>query len=421
MKSTQRGITLIETVGAIAVGTMMLVGLSAMINSSMGDLKGQQVAYYHAQVVSAARAYIKNNSKDIKNNAGPPVNNNVVEVSVPTLIAGGYLPQGFALRNPYNQSTCILIRQPLTDRLDALVVTTGGERIADRHLPYIASQAGQGNGYITRDQPTVARGSSWSVSTAPWINKECETGGPFVLTGEDTDGGHLASNIFHDSPGEIESDFLHRYHIPSMPELNKMHTSILFTGDAIVNEGTACGDHAGITFNASRELLFCEDDKKWKRVTPWRATVATHADLLALPAPKEGDMRIVKDKQRAFIYTGTAWQALAVDQNGNLIVEGELKGAQVSAVDVMITPELALSGDPAAWKPGDACHQVVTMPNGDTQIWYAMGSVVRTTDGYILICKRYTPDLAAEYPTIAAPATGYAWTYPNGKYKPVVP
>ena len=61
MKRTQQGMTMIETMAALAIATMLMLGLSEMINSSLDEVKGQQTALHQAQVANAARKYMAAN------------------------------------------------------------------------------------------------------------------------------------------------------------------------------------------------------------------------------------------------------------------------------------------------------------------------------------------------------------------------
>ena len=460
MKIRQRGITAIETVGALALGSIMLIGLTKMIDTSMDDLKGQQTAHYHAQVVAAARAYIKAEYKDLKDKTyDPPI---IVEVPLATLKAENFLPESFSLTNNYGQQTCILVRQPAKEsgKLDALVVTWGGQKIGDKDIAAIAAKAGKGSGYITSAAPTVARGSSWSMATDAYRGKACVNGGPQVLTGTDDDGGHLVSNLFYDGPGQLATDFLHRHRVPGQDELNKMLTPILFNKlddpyekgavDRIEDDASDhCGYHAAIAFNSSRELMTCETDGKWRRVSRVGRPVENYGALPMTAVP--GDMRLTLDTNRMFVYNGSAWVAVAVDQNGNLNVTenltarniaaannitaanisatnnisaannitaarnieatGQVTGGQIYGRYVVMTPEVALSGIRTA---GEECH--IPAPNGAPEIWYAMGTILSDAWGISLVCSAHTAAHAAA--GVPRPTSGFMWTYQNGKLTP---
>jgi hypothetical protein len=341
MKSRQRGITLMETLGALAISSLMLVGLTAMIDSAMEDSKGQQVALYHSQIVAAARKYITANYSELV--VKTPTATTITAIDVPELVNKRFLPANFALTNAYGQSTCVLVRQPNAispppatptgkERLDALVVTTGGQPIEEKNLPAVAASAGQASGFISKSATTIARGASFNLDTAPFRNTPCNSGGTAVLNGSQSDGGHLAAIIFNDGPGQLSTDFLYRNEIPGRPDLNTMNAGIRLADKAVVTEGSDCrvtkagsatpAAVAAIAVDASNQLLRCGSDGKWSAVTTWKSPVDSFATLPL--TDKRGDVRMTLDKSRAFMFNGTTWTALAVDQNGNFNVENDL-------------------------------------------------------------------------------------------------
>lgn len=428
MNTRQRGTTVIEILGAVAVGSLMLVGLTAMIDSSLEDTKGQQAALHQARVADAARKYISANYTDLKNAAYQP--DIVVAVSVGDLIGQNFLPAGFSTSNNYNQSTCVLVRQPVqgSGKLEALVVTTGGSQIEDRHIRMIAANSGEGGGYIASTAPTTAQGASWSIATTDYAGVPCSGSGTNVLSGTASDAGHLVSNLFYDGPGF--TDFLYRYAIDGRPDLNKMHTPIKMTEDAIVTEGATCGTHAAIAADSSRNLLRCGSNGLWTQMTPWKNPVADYAALGNLPASQKaaGDVRMILDKKRAFMYDGANWVALAVDQDGNLAVEqsvnvgkdvnawsGWVNGMQVYGMYGVTGAHMYYETEKQA---GQECRIPMPAPDGGIEYWWDSGIAVKDWRGLTLSCLQYTPELAAEFPSIPAPSTGYAWTYQNGKFEP---
>lgn len=340
MIKQQRGISMIETMGAIAIGTMLLLGLTAMIDASLDDVEGQQAALYQAQVVSAARKYIAANYDALR--VGTPTAASVVPISIEMLKTNNFLPAAFGLRNAYDQRTCVLVRQPLSGsgKLDALVVTSGGQQIEDRLVPSIAANAGQGSGYITAAQPATARGASWSLNTNEYRNVACPGGGGPALTGNATDGGHLASSLFYDGPGQLSTDFLYRNSIPGRPELNQMRTPVHLmpgTGAQAIEEDktdprcATVADNGKIAVDAAGRVLSCQTAPDgahaWKRQGSgyWKDPVADFAQLPTNAALNNvGDVRMVTGLGRAFTWNGTAWVGLAVDEQGNLLVPGTM-------------------------------------------------------------------------------------------------
>jgi hypothetical protein len=330
-----------ETLGALAISSMMLIGLTAMIDSAMEDSKGQQAALHQSQVTSAARKYVTAHYAELVTKT--PTATTVTAIDVPELINKRFLPANFALTNAYGQSTCMLVRQPNAvspppatptgkERLDAMVVTTGGQPIEEKSLPAVAANAGQAGGFISKSAATIARGASFNLNTAPFRNTPCNSGGTAVLNGSQSDGGHLASIIFNDGPGQLSTDFLYRNEVPGRPDLNTMNAGIRLADKAVVAEGGDCrvvpagsatlAAVAAIAVDSSNQLLRCGTDGKWSAVTTWKGPVASFA---ALPTTdKRGDVRMILDKSRAFMFNGSTWTALAVDQNGNFNVENDI-------------------------------------------------------------------------------------------------
>jgi type II secretory pathway pseudopilin PulG len=330
MNNSQRGITLIETLGALAIGTMLLVGLSAMVDASLDDMQGQQASLYQSQVSAAARRYLSANYQALVNaTAGQ-----VVAVDIDTLKNEKYLPDRFAPTNAYSQGTCVLIRQAAPGKLDALVVTSGGKKIADKQIAAVAANAGQGGGYIAAVQPAVARGASWNLLTTAYRGVACPGSPAAALTGAADDAGHLVTAIFHDG-ADTESEFVHRKDVAGRPELNRMTTTLQFqlgtnaqavadTSDVRCQEDAHIGK---IAVDASGQVLSCQD-RVWRRQGNghWKDPSVLFTDLPAT-GNDVGDVRMVTSLARAFMWKEVtpgvfSWAALAVDEKGDLAVPG---------------------------------------------------------------------------------------------------
>lgn len=450
MKRRQSGMTMIEVLGALAIATVLMVGLSTMIDTSLEDLEGQQAALYQAQVVGAARKYINANYLDLEaDTAADPV-----AISISELKGQKFLPDGFSETNAYQQRICVLVHQPDPGKLDALIATYGGKRIPERVLPKVAMEAGQGGGYISFHNPELARGASWERNTGPYQDVPCN--GATVLSGDaDHDGGHLVSNLFFDGPGQLASDFLYRNEMPGRPELNQMRTPIKLAHKALVKSGEACGSDAALAMDSkTRHLLACGTDGRWRLASSWREPVATYADLLATPG-EDDDVRMVTSLNRAFTYNGSGWTALAVDEKGDLLVPNHLTvganatvganlavGANINAAgsihakdhistdrDVNVGENLLVSGNArigrsltaienitaeqmvyghagvegryvlgeqwvggaemTVWtrkNPGDECHIPVVLPDGRIEYIWPIGTFVLDANSVLIIC-----------------------------------
>lgn len=332
------GFALLELLGALAVGALILIGLSAAMDTSLSDLKGQQAAYYQSQVVAAAGKYIAANTQALQ--LATPTAAAVVPVTLAQLNAGRFLPAGLAATNAYGQSACVLVRQPdpagHPGQFDTLVVTLGGQKIGDADIAVVAAAAGAGGGYISTVSPATAKGVSWSVSTGPYVGAACAGAG--ALTGGAADGGHLASNLFYGGPGQLSSDFVYRGGVPGHPEFNSMSVPLRLTGTALATPGTSCRIEgnvaaAGLAIDATtRDLLTCGDDGFWRQPSQWREPVQFHTGL-PKTGNRAGDVRMVTELSRAFTWDGATsqWVALAVDEKDNLLVPGTASVGQLVA------------------------------------------------------------------------------------------
>lgn len=134
----------------------------------------------------------------------------------------------------------------------------------------------------------------------------------------------------------------------------------------IATEGAACvatpDNNTAIRADYTA-ILTCQGGI-WKRPEPefWRNPVADYTALSAITTDPIGTMRVTLDTKRAFVWTGTTWQAVSVDQNGNLNVPGTVSAGKVQFNDVVTE--------------GNACS-----PNGLT---------ARNTNGLLLSCQSGT-------------------------------
>lgn len=414
------GFTLIELLATLAIGTLLLAGLASLVNQALDDLKGQQAALYQQQVAEAARNYLRENAAPLRAAAATPAT--IVPVTLNQLRLGRFLPEGFTDTNPYRQRTCVLVRQPdpvnYPGRFDALVVTSGGDPIGDKDLPAVAMQAGSGGGYIASTNPGEARGAAWRMATTVYRNAACPGSPAAALLGTAADAGHLVSSVFYDGAAQQAADFLYRNAVPGNLEANTLNTPLRLGVAAIVNAGGSCLDATGTATpalavdSATRALLTCGATGTWSLPSTWKAPVDTYAALPAAPGSAPGDVRMVLALRRAFTFDGTAWVALAVDQNGNFDVPGTssadiVKGRtsveslgdvkaghdvvaarRVTTPGVMVdswlsTPAISVRDD---FAPGDACHYPEIDPEGLQVIAYPIGTIVMDAMRRPLIC-----------------------------------
>jgi len=362
----QRGIAMLEILGALAIGAILVTGLASVMDGSLEDVKGQQASYYQSQVAAAGQKYMAANNAALQ--AALPSATSLVAVGVPQLIDGHFLSANISLKNVYGQTPCVLIRQPdpisRPGQFDALVATSGGAPIPARAIAMVGANAGPGGGYIASTDTGNAKGASWSSSTTAFRSAACAGGA--ALTGGAGDGGHLASNLFYDGPGQQAADFLYRGAVPGRADLNRMTTPIGMGGNALVTLGAPCSE-PGIAIEAdTRSLATCGAAGVWRALSQWKDPVAAFADLPA-SGSIAGDVRMVTALARAFTWDGASWVALAVDQDGNMLVPGRMTastlystGNIVADTTIHATGDISTDASILAGQDITATHKVVT-------------------------------------------------------------
>jgi prepilin-type N-terminal cleavage/methylation domain-containing protein len=365
MRPGNSGFTLLELLAAIAIGSLMLIGLTSLADKSFDDAKAQQAALYQAQIVAAATQYIQTNYNDLISATAngtvavaidlktvtptPAATSALSGLTNPTAPTPPFLPPSIAATNSYGQAPCVIVTQPVaaSNQLQALVVTyktaATASAIGQRDLAFVAANAGAGGGYVITDGTgTIAKGATWSLSAADLAR--------FATTACPIASGYLASAIFFNGPGQLSTDYLYRSAVGGHPELNKMLTPIVLAPPKIAPAaGQPCTLDDG-SLAAIGAVTTDTNGLVWScQVTPpaagsvwqlqqgryWRAPVA---DATQLPASgnEEGDVRVDLQDNVAYVWSvpkpstsnpnpvGLQWLPLGVDQNGNLTLQGNL-------------------------------------------------------------------------------------------------
>jgi len=139
-------------------------------------------------------------------------------------------------------------------------------------------------------------------------------------SGTKTGVGHLASEIFTGANQAQNTDYLYRVSVPGDTSANAMQVPIIL---AQQTDYTACTATAGsIAADASSNVVSCRNGE-WEPISSahWRAPVGAAADLgnlSKMPDPQLGDVAMTTNTGRAYTFNGTAWQAVAVDEQGDL-------------------------------------------------------------------------------------------------------
>ena len=254
----EAGFTLVEVLGAILVAGIMLTLLTGVVQRGSVWMEQASAASHLRMVAEAFQGYASLHETELLAEAGQASG---PSVTLEDLAREGFLPQGFAATNLWNQDYVLHVRKielsfqaeateggdgsdddaQTISRLALVVLTSGGRgsvydadnaTFLNVHVPGAAARAGVHAGYIPgrdRDGATASDLVSGQGSyVLPLADLGIASPGP----------GHLGAYLVLNAREESSSDnFLHRVAVPGRPELNQMETVLDMTGNGIVNTG----------------------------------------------------------------------------------------------------------------------------------------------------------------------------------------
>ena len=206
----------IMIVFAIAAAALMIPVMVSWMRQSDQTILGTVAARQLYAVTQAAKGYITAYAGAIEATATPTT---PATITVPMLVATGFLPQGFGAVNPYQQGWVVEVLQPSPGDLQALALSTGGQPIPPRDAPRIGAEAGSAGGAVTNAGTAQGSFGGWTVSLTNYPN-------PGV--------GHLAALIDY-SNGQLQNDYLYRTAVPGQPQLNTMQTNLNMGANNVTN------------------------------------------------------------------------------------------------------------------------------------------------------------------------------------------
>ncbi|MFC3111428.1 shufflon system plasmid conjugative transfer pilus tip adhesin PilV [Undibacterium arcticum] len=214
----------------IIVMVVVLSGLSLGIQwlENDADMKINQAAAEHAKgIMDGAASMIKANYSTVQAAANPLATYTTTDIA-------GYLGSNFATVNPYGQSYSIRVFKTAANKLETMVVATGGEVISEKNIRNIAQLMGASGGYVSSLDTTKAQGAygGWTMG--------------FANYGSSPGGGKIAGALFFQD-GQQVSDYLYRNAVGGHPELNQMNTALDMTTKDVNNVGVLSGKQAALS------------------------------------------------------------------------------------------------------------------------------------------------------------------------------
>ncbi|MHB1871875.1 MAG: hypothetical protein ACYCT1_13630 [Steroidobacteraceae bacterium] len=241
-------------------------------------------------------------------------------VTVATLIQQGYLSPGTSAVDAMGDPISVEYQADASGNVTGYVIAQGSYRYPDADAGQILLDLGDRGGYVP-EVPVAGQvagtiygtGRTWQAAAPAGINP-----------------GSIDVKVESNAAQQADdSRFLWRVPAPTAAG-NTMSTPLIL--GAVETPGASCANTGAIAQDGTGALVSCQSGT-WQSVGGghWRAPVSTYA---ALPSSgnQNGDVRLTLDTDRAFAWSGSSWQALAVDQNGDLTVPNQLtaENGQVS-------------------------------------------------------------------------------------------
>lgn len=305
----QSGFTLLEVLIVMVVVSMLLSQAADWYMQYNDQQVAKVVSTQHQQVDKAAAAYIKKNYTTLMAGTLPATKD------IDVLRTEGFLPDysfdcsttPCKLRNAYSQEYKLVIRKAGTapnQRLEALVLTFGGQTLGKGDMIRVARNLGASGGYVEAGG-AVGSMQGWAIP-----NLASAFG-----AGANVGDGHLASAIYF-VDGTQSSDYLYRNAVPGKPELNRMGTALDMGGNSITaadqvkakrgefsRDGAApcCGDTGTISLSENTS------------VTGKSASISLHNGGVS-----EGGIELAKSGQRRIRFFDNQGITMGIEATGGI-------------------------------------------------------------------------------------------------------
>lgn len=288
MLHRQRGVTLIEVLGALGVLALLMLGLMQYMARSAEDVKAQQAAQQHRILAQAVHEWMQNplNREEVLTGTTPASQRRLL----PAIDLAPYLPPNFQPANSYMQTACVKVfHDSVQQQIIALTIFEGGSAIDDATLGYVVGHAGRGAGAVYSTNPAVARGSyqGWELPAAVF-----RTAAPCGLLAT---AGRLVGLQAYDTSGTAflggAGEWLARNEIPNRPELNRMNVELDMNSrniDRILNahieRSAFIGDNvfAGDDVYAGRDIVATRNVQATENLVAGENMVSVQGDIVAL-------------------------------------------------------------------------------------------------------------------------------------------
>jgi Bacterial shufflon protein, N-terminal constant region len=340
---------------SIIIGLMSIGTYSKYQNASNQNVQASIVAQQAQQFNAASISYIQNyatNIQAVATASTPAI------ITVAMLQSTNLLPSTFSATNAFGQTWQLEVLQPSAGNLTALAMTTGGTSEPDMLLAKVASLIGASGGFIPKNDSGIFTSGFAYGSMSGWQQS--------TTNFSSVSGGEIASLLTFNA-GQLVDNRLYRNLVPGQPQLNTMNTPIIMASTQTI--GASCTSIGAIAQDGTGAVISCQTPGSpgtWQSQGSayWKDPVANFASLPTCNASIAWQTRVVKTPTtgtgpRAYTCDSATWQALAVNDSGNMTIAGTMT-VGMAQLNTVVTE-------------GTACS-----PNG---------LVARDSTGLILSCQ----------------------------------
>ena len=220
----QRGVSLLEVLGSVAIGSVVMVGVVDQTNRYIDNTKDAYTAEHARAYAEAARGYIKENKATLLGQTA------AVSISADDL--NKYVATGFSGANPYGQKPVLVVkRNPAAgvSQLQAFLVYQNGNEIPEGRRNFVAAMTGLGGGYV--DATNQLQGGGWAADGQKYFGKDA---GVTANVGKVV----VALDLFE--PSDVLDDrYLCRNAVLSPgKDCNKLESNLIGNGKSITDLGS---------------------------------------------------------------------------------------------------------------------------------------------------------------------------------------
>lgn len=247
----QRGITLLETLLALAIGAVVMIAFAQAAQQRANSILESAAAAQMKEVAKGAKAFVSDNYSTLRDNAP--------QVLSPAAMTG-YMPPNLQ-RDAFGQDYVLLTRPSTISGvpgIEALVVAGDATRpLTFDNIAGVASLAGAAAGFYAQSEPPL-QCSGRDVCGAYGFYAIDTTG--FLPSGFATP---TVVSYIEANNGNAFSDYLYRVAVPGEPQLNRMSTDIDMDGNDIANIGAARFENGGGIAESGNDLRLWSNTGGW--------------------------------------------------------------------------------------------------------------------------------------------------------------